>query len=81
MFFLAPDCDGVANHSPVLASDIQEYRRNLERLDDALCKIENYIHVAFAVVKKEDIVRRMFTMVSFSMIHPRITSNVTGSRV
>jgi hypothetical protein len=65
------DFDGAASLShghasiPESDSDVQEYRRNLERLDEALCKIEKYIHVAFAILKKEDVVQRMLTMVSF----------------
>jgi len=41
----------------------QEYRRNLERLDQLLANIETYIHVAFATLKKESVVRRVFSMV------------------
>jgi len=29
-----------------------------------LGNIERYIHIAFAALRKEDVVRRMFTMVS-----------------
>ena len=55
--------EGVAG-SPVPDSEIPEYIRNLERLDMVLGNIESYIHVAFAALRKEDVVRRMFTMVS-----------------
>jgi hypothetical protein len=56
--------EGVAGYPPVLDSEIQEYIRNLERLDMVLGKIESYIHVAFAALREEDIVRRVFTLVS-----------------
>ncbi|KAI0246287.1 hypothetical protein BJV78DRAFT_1256099 [Lactifluus subvellereus] len=58
--------DRVAGHSepPVPESGILEYRRNLEYLIDLLTKIEQYVHVAHATLKKEDVVRRMFTMMS-----------------
>ena len=58
--------DGVAdNPGPTIPEcDIQEYRRNLERLDQVLSNIEKYIHIAFATLKKEDVVKRMFFMVS-----------------
>ena len=45
-------------------SEVQEYTRNLERLDMVLSNIEKYIHIAFAALRKEDVVRRMFHMVS-----------------
>ena len=45
-------------------SEIQEYTRNLERLDMVLSNIGKYIHIAFAALRKEDVVRRMFHMVS-----------------
>jgi hypothetical protein len=45
-------------------SDIQEYQRNLERLDQVLTNIEKYIHFAFAALKKEEVVGRLFKMVS-----------------
>jgi hypothetical protein len=48
----------------VVESGIGEYTRNLERLDVVLANIEKYIHIAFATLRKEDVVRRMFTMVS-----------------
>ena len=44
-------------------SEIQEYHRNVERLDQVLANIEKYIYFAFAVLK-EEIVERMFTMLS-----------------
>ncbi|KAH8977699.1 hypothetical protein EDB86DRAFT_3000152 [Lactarius hatsudake] len=53
--------DGVAS-SPVPESEIPEYIRNLERLDMVLSNIERYIHIAFAALRKEDVVRRMFNM-------------------
>ena len=59
-----PDFDGVAGYPTIPENDIQEYHRNLERLDQVLANIEKYIHVAFAALKKEDVVLRMFTMVS-----------------
>ena len=45
-------------------SEIQEYTRNLESLDMVLSNIEKYIHIAFAALGKEYVVRRMFAMVS-----------------
>ena len=59
--------DGVADNPGPTASEseIQEYRRNLERLDQVLSNIEKYIHIAFAALKKEDVVERMFFMVSW----------------
>jgi hypothetical protein len=48
----------------VAESEVGEYIRNLERLDMVLANIEKYIHIAFAALRKEDVVRRMFTMVS-----------------
>ena len=81
-FFLAPDSNGIVSHSPVPESDVPEYRRNLERLDEALCKIEKYIHVAFTILKKEEVVQRMFTMVSVvCMVRARITTNRYWIRV
>jgi hypothetical protein len=61
---LVPELEGVAGHSSILESDIPEYRRNLDRLDKVLANIEQYIHLAYATLKKEDVVRRMYTMVS-----------------
>jgi hypothetical protein len=54
----------MATFGPNPESDIQEYYRNVERLDQVLVNIEKYIHFAFAVLKKEDVVERMFKMVS-----------------
>ncbi|KAH9178377.1 hypothetical protein EDB89DRAFT_2239613 [Lactarius sanguifluus] len=54
---------GVAS-SPVPESEIPEYIRNLERLDMVLANIERYIHIAFAALRKEDVVRRMFNMMA-----------------
>jgi hypothetical protein len=59
-----PEFDGVAGYPTIPKSDILEYHRNLRRLDQTLANIEKYIHVAFAALKKEDVVHRMFTMVS-----------------
>ena len=44
-------------------SEIQEYHRNVEHLDQVLAGIEKYIYFAFAVLK-EEIVERTFIMVS-----------------
>jgi len=59
--------DGVADDfgATIPESEIQEYRRNLERLDQVLSNVEKYIHIAFAALKKEDVVERMFFMVSW----------------
>ncbi|KAI9512951.1 hypothetical protein F5148DRAFT_560177 [Russula earlei] len=62
------DFDGVAGYPATPESDIQEYHRNLERLDHALANIEKYIHIAFAVLKKEDVVQRMFTMMASAKV-------------
>jgi hypothetical protein len=61
-FRLVPNFDRVASTIP--ESDIQEYQRNLERLDQVLVNIEKYIHFAFAALKKEEVVGRLFGMVS-----------------
>ena len=45
-------------------SEVQEYTGFLERLDMVLSNIEKYIHIVFAALRKEDVVRRMFHMVS-----------------
>ena len=45
-------------------SESQEYTQNLKRLDEVLGNIEKYIHVAFAALRRDDVVRRMFPMVS-----------------
>ena len=63
-FHIAPDINGVASYAPIPESEIQEYHRNVERLDLVLANIEKYIYFAYAVLKKEEIVERMFTMVS-----------------
>lgn len=55
--------DGVQGSS-VPESEIQEYTRKLEHLDMLLSNIEEYIHIAFAALGKEDVVRRMFTMMA-----------------
>ncbi|KAH9012696.1 hypothetical protein EDB85DRAFT_2037195 [Lactarius pseudohatsudake] len=53
--------DGVA---PVPESEIPKYIRKLEHLDMVLGNIERYIHIAFAALRKEDVVRRMFNMMA-----------------
>lgn len=63
-FHIFPDFDGVASGPTVAECDIQEYHRNLDRLDQVLMNIEKYIHVAFAVLNNEDVVQRVFDMVS-----------------
>ena len=45
-------------------SGIREYHRNVEHLDQVLTGLEKYIHFAFAAMKREEVVERMFTMVS-----------------
>jgi hypothetical protein len=50
--------------SSVPESEIQEYTRKLKRLDMLLDNIEEHIHIAFAALGKEDVVRQMFAMVS-----------------
>ena len=45
-------------------SEIQEYTRNLESLDMVLSNIERYIHIAFAALRNDGVVRRIFAMVS-----------------
>jgi hypothetical protein len=62
-FRLVPNFDRVATQS-IPESDIQEYQRNLERLDQVLVNIEKYIHFAFAALKKGEVVERLFKMVS-----------------
>jgi len=56
--------DANANHRAVPDSDVQEYHRNLERLDQVLSNVEKYIHIAFAALGKGDVVRRMFEMMA-----------------
>jgi hypothetical protein len=63
-FRLVPNFDRVTHIQSVPESDIQEYQRNLERLDQVLVSIEKYIHFAFAVLKKGEVVQRLFKMVS-----------------
>jgi hypothetical protein len=58
------DFTGVAGGPTIPESDVPEYHRNLERLEQVLMAIEKYIHIAFAALKKEEVVTRMFTMVS-----------------
>jgi hypothetical protein len=64
---LGVDFDRTAVYSPDRDRDINEYKRNLHRLDKTLGIIENYIHAAFATLKNEDIVRTLFNMVSLSV--------------
>lgn len=61
--YFTPNFNAIATY-PVTESDIQEYHRNLERPDQVIANIEKYIHVAFAVLKKEKVVDRVFEMVS-----------------
>lgn len=56
--------DRVDGYSQVPDNEIQEYIRNLERLDMVLGNIERYIHIAFAALRKEEVVRRMFAMMA-----------------
>jgi hypothetical protein len=63
-FRLVPNFDRVASIQSIPESDIEEYRRNLERLDQVLANIEKYIHFAFAALKKGEVVERLFKMVS-----------------
>lgn len=58
------DFDGDAGYPTIPKGEIREHHRDLERLDQALRNIEKYIHIAFAALKKEDVVQRVFTMVS-----------------
>ncbi|KAI9451044.1 hypothetical protein BJY52DRAFT_1419288 [Lactarius psammicola] len=55
--------EGVAG-SPIPESEIPEYIRRLEGLDMVLGNIERYIHIAFAALNSEDVVRRMFAMMA-----------------
>jgi hypothetical protein len=63
-FRLVPNFDRFTHIQPIPESDIQEYQRNLERLDQVLVNIEKYIYFAFAVLKKGEVVQRLFKMVS-----------------
>jgi hypothetical protein len=63
-FRLVPNFDRVIPVQSIPESDIQEYQRNLERLDQVLVNIEKYIHFAFAALKKGEVVERLFKMVS-----------------
>ena len=63
-FRLVPSFDRFTPIHSIPESDIDEYKRNLERLDQVLGIIEKYIHFAFAALKKEDVVERLFNMVS-----------------
>ena len=56
--------EGVASYPPVPGNEIHEYIRNLDLLDMVLDNIERYKQVAFAALRKEGIVRRMFHIVS-----------------
>ncbi|KAH9012698.1 hypothetical protein EDB85DRAFT_2037224 [Lactarius pseudohatsudake] len=50
--------------TPVPDSEISVYIPSLERLDMVLGNIERYVHIAFAALRKEEFVRRMFTMMA-----------------
>jgi len=63
-FPLSLDFDGVTGYPPIPESETQEYCCNLEHLDQVLANIERYIPIAFAALKKEDVMQRMFHMVS-----------------
>jgi hypothetical protein len=63
-FRLVPNFDRVVPIQLIPEIDIQEYQRNLERLDQVLINIEKYIHFAFAALKKGEVVERLFRMVS-----------------
>ena len=63
-FCLVPNFDRVTPIQSIPECDLQEYHRNLERLDQVLANIEKYIHFAFAALKKEAVVGRLFSMVS-----------------
>jgi hypothetical protein len=66
-FVLVVEFDGVAVASlSVPESDVGEYGRNLDRLDKVLGSIEQYIHIAYASMKKDDVIRRVYHMVSCS---------------
>ena len=54
----------MASIQSIPESDIHEYRRNLVHFDQVLVNIEKYIHFAFAVLKKGEVVERLFKMVS-----------------
>jgi hypothetical protein len=79
-FPLPLDFDEVAAYPTIPEGDIQEYHRNLGRLNQVLGSVEKYIHLAFAVLMKEDIVQKMFMMVSYYTIYARIKINVTAHR-
>ncbi|KAI0293836.1 hypothetical protein BC826DRAFT_1014493 [Russula brevipes] len=55
------DFDGVAGYPTIPESDIQEYHRSLERLDQVLASMEKYIHL-------QDVVQRMFTMMASAKV-------------
>jgi hypothetical protein len=63
-FRLVPNFDRITPIQPIPESDIQEYQRNLERLDQVLVNIEKYIYFAFAALKNVEVVQRLFKMVS-----------------
>ena len=56
--------DEIPGYPPVLDDEVQEYNQDLEHLERMLGDIEEYIHIAFASLRKEEVVRRLFTMVS-----------------
>ncbi|SRR6266404_4040465 len=76
--FLISGFEGVAGYPQVPETETQEYDRNLQHLDLVLGSIEKYIHVAFAVIRKEEVIRRMFTMVSGFDPQPEDMADVNG---
>jgi hypothetical protein len=62
----------------VAESEIGEYTRNLERLDMVLANIEKYIHIAFAAMRNEDVVRRVFTLVGWFVPKPEDITDIVG---
>ncbi|KAH9952434.1 hypothetical protein BC827DRAFT_1387632 [Russula dissimulans] len=56
-------CD-LAGYPTIPECDVQDFHRNLVHLDQILANIEKYIHFSFAALRKEVVVRRMFSMVS-----------------
>jgi hypothetical protein len=71
-FQFSADFDSVAGYPTMPESDIQEYHHNVECLDQVLASMEKYIHIAYAALKNEDVVQRMFTMVSSVMSGSRL---------
>ncbi|KAH9958561.1 hypothetical protein BC827DRAFT_1269411 [Russula dissimulans] len=58
-------CD-LAGYPTIPECDVQDFHRNLVHLDQILANIEKYIHFSFAALKKEVVVRRMFSMMASS---------------